>query len=179
MIALNVPQTGRMMSTNGADEKCWHQAHAVNLTGEYRAFISNRFQHVYTLIRRQDRNLPVGNLEGDQLFPSWNAIFTKRYAFNPEIPIYSFNGTDVLKSSIWPFKHIWHGSKQDGNKHDRMNCRSWLSRSSKDVSTATALNGRVSALDQEEFPCSSNLIVLCVQVNPNRRRYRSTKKYTL
>lgn len=170
MIALNAPQTGRMMSTNGADEMCWRQAHAANLTGEFTAFISNRFQHVYTIVPIRNRNLPVGNLQGDQLFPSWNSIFTKRYAFNPAIPIYSFNGTDVLKSSVWPFKHIWHGSKENGNKRDRKNCRSWLSRSSQDFSTATALNGRVPALDQEEFPCSSNLIVLCVEVNPRRRR---------
>ena len=63
MIALNAPQTGRMMSTNGADEMCWRQAHAANLTGEFTAFISNRFQHVYTIVPIRNRNLPVGNLQ--------------------------------------------------------------------------------------------------------------------
>lgn len=168
--------TGRMLSVRGADERCWQQAREANLTGIYRAFISNRFQHIYTIVHQEDRNLPVGNLQGDQLFPSWDSIFTKRYAFNPDIPIYSFNGSNVLESPIWPFKHIWHGSHQNGEKY-RKNCRSWLSNSSQDFSTAAALNGRSPVLEEREFPCSSNLIVLCVRVNPTmRRRLRSVDK---
>ena len=63
MVALDLPQNGMMRSVRGADEKCWRQARQANLTGIYRAFISNRFQHVYTIVHREDRNLPVGNLE--------------------------------------------------------------------------------------------------------------------
>lgn len=70
-----------------------------------------------------------------------------------------------------PFKHIWHGSRQYGERHPK-NCRSWLSESSEQFSTATALNGRSPTLDEREFPCSSSLIVLCVQVNPTQRRRR-------
>ena len=62
-MALNLPQTGLMRSVRGADEKCWRQARKANLTGTYRAFISNRYQHVYTIVHREDRNLPVGNLK--------------------------------------------------------------------------------------------------------------------
>ena len=63
MVALNAPVNGRMLSVRGADELCWQQSREQNLTGKYRAFISNRFQHVYTIVHREDRNLPVGNLE--------------------------------------------------------------------------------------------------------------------
>ena len=54
---------GRMLSVRGADEHCWQQSRGQNLTGKYRAFISNRFQHLYSIIHRQDRSLPVGNLQ--------------------------------------------------------------------------------------------------------------------
>ena len=74
-----------------------------------------------------------------------------------------------------PFKHIWHGSRENGEKYPS-NCRRWLSSSSQDFSTASALNGREPALAERKFPCSSNLIVLCVQTNPTkRRRFRSSK----
>lgn len=76
-----------------------------------------------------------------------------------------------------PFKHIWHGSLENGNKHPS-NCRSWLSNRSQDFSTASALNGREPALAEQRFPCSSKLIVLCVQINPaKRRRFRSSYKF--
>lgn len=76
-----------------------------------------------------------------------------------------------------PFKHIWHGSRENGNKYPT-NCRSWLSSSSGDFSTASALNGREPALAEQEFPCSSDLIVLCVRINPvRRRRFRSSHKF--
>ena len=62
-MALNEPMNGRMLSVRGADEHCWQQSRGQNLTGKYRAFISNRFQHLYSIIHRQDRSLPVGNLQ--------------------------------------------------------------------------------------------------------------------
>ena len=62
-MALNEPMNGRMLSVRGADEHCWQQSREQNLTGKYRAFISNRFQHLYSIIHRQDRSLPVGNLQ--------------------------------------------------------------------------------------------------------------------
>lgn len=179
MIALNAPQTGEMRSVKGVDEMCWRQSRAANLTGAYRAFISNTLQHVYSIIHRRDRNLPVGNLQGDQLFPSWNSLFKSRYAFNPDIPLYSFNGSNVLKDPAWPLKHIWHGSRKDGHKYP-LNCRRWMSSRSRDSSTASALNGRELALAEREFPCSSDLVVLCVHINPTlRHRYRSRHKKVL
>lgn len=55
-----------------------------------------------------------------------------------------------------------------------------MSSRSKDSSTASALNGRELALAEREFPCSSNLVVLCVHINPTlRRRYRSRHKKVL
>ena len=61
--ALNEPMNGRMQSTRGIDERCWEQSRAANLTGAYRGFISNRLQHIYSIIHKEDRNLPVGNLQ--------------------------------------------------------------------------------------------------------------------
>ena len=63
MVALDTPQTGQMHSVRGVDEMCWRHSRAANLTGAYRAFISNRLQHVYSIIHREDRDLPVGNLQ--------------------------------------------------------------------------------------------------------------------
>ena len=89
-------------------------------------------------------------------------------------------GRDIALALVMfhrPFKHIWHGSRENGNKYPT-NCRSWLSSSSQDFSTASALNGRELALAEQELPCSSNLIVLCVQINPaRRRRFRSSHKF--
>ncbi|KAJ7389016.1 Collagenase NC10 and Endostatin [Desmophyllum pertusum] len=179
MVALNLPLNGWMNSIGGIDRKCWEQSRAANLTGAYRAFLSNRLQHVKSIVHKEDRTLPVGNIQGDQLFPSWDSIFTSRYAFNPDIPIYSFNGSNVVTDPTWPFKHIWHGSRENGIKYPS-NCRSWLSSSRKDSSTASALNGRESALFEREFPCNSDFIVLCVHINPTRRRrFRSSNKRVL
>ena len=63
MVALNLPMSGRIGSTKGIDEQCWRQSLAANLTGKYRGFISNRLQHVYSIVHKKDRNLPVGNLQ--------------------------------------------------------------------------------------------------------------------
>ena len=55
-----------------------------------------------------------------------------------------------------------------------------MSNSSKDLSSASALNGRAPALDEQEFPCNSKLIVLCVRINPTlRRRFRATHKHVV
>ena len=55
-----------------------------------------------------------------------------------------------------------------------------MSNSSKDLSSASALNGRTPALDEQEFPCNSKLIVLCVRINPTlRRRFRAAHKHVV
>jgi hypothetical protein len=40
-------------------------------------------------------------LKGEQLFPTWEGMFKDDEAFNPDIPLLSFDGRDVRKDPRW------------------------------------------------------------------------------
>lgn len=62
MYALNTPQEGYMIGgISGADFKCWKQAKAAGLKGTYRAFLSSPLQDIRTIVRKQDKGLPIAN----------------------------------------------------------------------------------------------------------------------
>jgi len=51
-----------MGSLSGIDSQCLRQAERTGLAGTFRAFLSNKLQHIYTIVPRQYRDLPVANL---------------------------------------------------------------------------------------------------------------------
>uniref|UniRef100_A0A3P8TX89 Collagenase NC10/endostatin domain-containing protein n=1 Tax=Amphiprion percula TaxID=161767 RepID=A0A3P8TX89_AMPPE len=125
LVALNSPQTGAMRGIRGADFMCFTQAQAIGMKGTFRAFLSARLQDLQSIVRKADRDsLPVVNLKDEVLFDSWDAIFNDG-RMKDGVPIYSFDGRDVLNDSAWPEKTMWHGSTSGGQRHVDSFCETW------------------------------------------------------
>uniref|UniRef100_A0A3Q3KS78 Collagenase NC10/endostatin domain-containing protein n=1 Tax=Monopterus albus TaxID=43700 RepID=A0A3Q3KS78_MONAL len=126
LIALNAPQTGNMRGIRGADFLCFQQARAVGLKGTFRAFLSSKLQDLYTIVRRSDRDgFPILNLKDQVLFSSWESIFNDASRMRENVPMYSFDGRDILRDSAWPEKMVWHGSSNKGHRQTDHYCETW------------------------------------------------------
>uniref|UniRef100_A0A8C4RSI8 Uncharacterized protein n=1 Tax=Erpetoichthys calabaricus TaxID=27687 RepID=A0A8C4RSI8_ERPCA len=126
LVALNAPLSGDMMGIRGADNQCFQQARAMGLVSTYRAFLSSQLQDLATIVKKADRfNTPIVNLKGEILFNNWIEIFANNGQFNPQIPIYSFDGRNVLTDPSWPQKMIWHGSSPGGIRLMSSYCEAW------------------------------------------------------
>lgn len=61
-----------------------------------------RIQNLDSIVKPEDRELPITNLRGDVLFNSWNSIFSAQGGFFSQAPrIYSFSGKNVLNDPTW------------------------------------------------------------------------------
>uniref|UniRef100_A0A3Q3JGB6 Collagenase NC10/endostatin domain-containing protein n=1 Tax=Monopterus albus TaxID=43700 RepID=A0A3Q3JGB6_MONAL len=127
LVALNQPHSGDMMGLDMADRMCYEQAKAMGLAPNYRAFISSHKQDlVYVVYPGIRETLPVTNLRGDVMFRNWQSIFNgDGGTINTRIPIYSFDGRDVLADPFWPQKSIWHGSTSTGLRAMDKHCETW------------------------------------------------------
>jgi hypothetical protein len=174
--ALNEPHTGKMRGLSSINYKCYKQARNARLPpGSFRAMLSDKHQSLKYIVNEDYRHLPIVNLQGQMLFPSWNDMFeplTTPYAFNPDTPLYSFNGKDVRQSSRWPTKKFWHGSHANGDVHkskDLCNIRpsdnsAWKSQSPSKITMAASIINKTTAINEEPTTCDQRLIVLCVQI---------------
>lgn len=163
MAALNTPIMGSMGGLRGADSQCFRQARSAGLAGTFRAFLASPNQDLHAIVDRDEvAQVPILNLKNELLFFNWNSLFTGDGAsFNPNAPIYSFDGGNVLTDSKWPFKLVWHGADGQGRHKHGHSCTGWRS-SSDDVGQASALqSGRL--LDQHTHHCASHFVVLCVE----------------
>lgn len=67
MYALNYPLKGLVEGSeslnglNGADYECYRQSKEAGLNGTFRAFLSSRVQDVKSIVREEDRMLPIMN----------------------------------------------------------------------------------------------------------------------
>uniref|UniRef100_A0A3Q3S5F1 Collagenase NC10/endostatin domain-containing protein n=1 Tax=Mastacembelus armatus TaxID=205130 RepID=A0A3Q3S5F1_9TELE len=163
LIALNSPQTGNMRGIRGADFLCFQQARAVGLKGTFRAFLSSKLQDLYTIVRRSDRDsLPIVNLKDQVLFSSWESIFSDVSKMRENVPIYSFDGRDILRDSAWPEKMVWHGSSNRGHRQTDHYCETWRAGDHAVTGLASSLqSGHL--LQQTSSSCSSSYIVLCIE----------------
>ncbi|XP_067837000.1 collagen alpha-1(XV) chain-like isoform X2 [Heptranchias perlo] len=173
LVALNTPLSGNMRGIRGADLQCFQQARAMGSLSTYRAFLSSQLQDLYTVVRKADRlNMPVVNLKGEVLFDSWESIFKSHATFNADIPIYSFDGRNVMKDSSWPHKIIWHGSSESGGRVMTNYCGAWRTTDMTLTGNASPLtSGKL--LDQHSYNCANNFIVLCIEnsyFHDHRRR---------
>ncbi|XP_057303656.1 collagen alpha-1(XV) chain-like isoform X2 [Hydractinia symbiolongicarpus] len=169
LMALNAPQSGQMGGVVGADYLCHKQAEVVNLPGRtFRAFLSNSYQNIRDLVDQDTARLPVANFRGEKIFDSYESIYnaTMFAAFNPKIPIYSFNNRDVRHDENWPIKKIWHGSHAHGEHHfNKKSCSNWKSNVKSKKATASSLLSYTPALNEELTRCHRKLIVLCIQTS--------------
>lgn len=161
-MALNSPQTGAMRGIHRADLLCFSQAQAIGLKGTFRAFLSAKLQDLHSIVRKADRQgVPIVNLKDEVLFDSWEDIFTNS-RMKDNVPIYSFDGKNVMTDSTWPQKQIWHGSTAQGQRHMDSYCETWrvgeqaLTGISSDLQSGQLLQ-------QTSSSCSSSLIVLCIE----------------
>uniref|UniRef100_A0A8C6ZGZ4 Collagen alpha-1(XV) chain n=1 Tax=Nothoprocta perdicaria TaxID=30464 RepID=A0A8C6ZGZ4_NOTPE len=160
LVALNLPLAGDMR----ADFQCFQQAQLAGLTSTYRAFLSSHLQDLATVVRKTDRyNLPIVNLKGETLFSNWESIFNGNGGqFNPHVPIYSFDGRNVMTDPSWPQKVIWHGSTANGIRLVSNYCEAWHTADIAVMGQASPLKtGKL--LDQKAYSCSNQFIVLCIE----------------
>lgn len=173
LVALNAPFSGNMGGTRGADNQCYQQARAMGLVSTYRAFLSSHLQDLASIVKRGDRfNMPILNLKGEVLFHNWMSIFSGNGGvFQPEIPIYSFDGRNVMSDPSWPQRMVWHGSSADGIRLTSSYCDDWRTGHMAVTGQASLLHsGRL--LGQHTRSCSSQFIVLCIENSYVQEAYR-------
>lgn len=164
LIALNAPHTGNMRGIRGADFLCFQQARAIGLKGTFRAFLSSKLQDLYTIVRRSDReSVPIVNLKDQLLFSSWESMFGDNASkMRENVPIYSFDGRDILRDSAWPEKMVWHGSSNKGHRQTDQYCETWRAGDRAVTGLASSLqSGHL--LQQSSSSCSGSYIVLCIE----------------
>ncbi|XP_037078278.1 collagen alpha-1(I) chain-like isoform X2 [Pollicipes pollicipes] len=172
LAALNEPHHGDKMGLRGFDYECYRQARRSNLHSTFRALLSSRTQNLDSIVRTEDRTLPVVNIKGDLLFESWKSIYKGDGGVFAQRPtVYSFDGKDVLQDALWPQKIVWHGATERGERDLDNYCDAWHSSSADKVGMASSLfHSRL--LEQETYACNNRFIVLCVEVGNMRRRRR-------
>lgn len=168
LVALNQPHSGDMMGLDTADRMCYEQAKAMGLPPNYRAFISSHRQDLVHVVYPGFREtLPVTNLRGDVMFRNWRSVFNGDGGpINARIPIYSFDGRDVLADPFWPQKSIWHGSTSRGHRVVDKHCETWRADHMSVVGQSSSLTSGL-LLGQQTRSCSNQYIVLCIETHKN------------
>ncbi|XP_034416582.1 collagen alpha-1(XVIII) chain-like isoform X2 [Cyclopterus lumpus] len=168
LVALNQPHSGDMMGLDIADRMCYEQSKAMGLDPNYRAFISSHSQDlVHTVYPGLRETLPVTNLRGDVMFRNWRSIFNGDGGpMDARIPIYSFDGRDVLADPFWPQKSIWHGSTSRGLRVVDKHCETWRADHVSVTGQSSSLTSGL-LLGQQTRSCSNQYIVLCIENNKN------------
>uniref|UniRef100_A0A8C7UE57 Collagenase NC10/endostatin domain-containing protein n=1 Tax=Oncorhynchus mykiss TaxID=8022 RepID=A0A8C7UE57_ONCMY len=163
LVALNAPFSGDMRGIRGADFQCYQQARTMGLTATYRAFMSSHLQDLATIVKKGDRySMPVINLKGEVLYGSWMNIFSGNGVLDPSIPIYSFDGRNVMTDPTWPQKLVWHGSSTVGIRMTTNYCEAWRAGDMAVTGQASLLQtGRL--LGQHTRSCSNRFVVLCIE----------------
>jgi hypothetical protein len=167
LVALNHGYTGNLGGLSGANSKCVAQASAAGLTGTFKALLSTTIQSAKGIMPSTKASGQVYNTKGQQLYSSWNAMFTPS-TWATGTTIYAFDGRLVDEgtgaSPDWNDADAWHGSTSTGTVRIGYTCGDW---------TVTTGSGSVGEVDLNTFlttietrACSLNLAVLCVRI-PN------------
>ncbi|KAA8580544.1 hypothetical protein FQN60_013502 [Etheostoma spectabile] len=168
LVALNQPHSGDMMGLDVADRMCYEQAKAMGLAPNYRAFISSQRQDLVHVVYPGFREtLPVTNLRGDLMFRNWRSVFNGDGGpLDARIPIYSFDGRDVLADPFWPQKSIWHGSTSRGFRVVDKHCETWRADHMSVMGQSSSLTSGL-LLGQDTRSCSNQYIILCIETHKN------------
>lgn len=175
MAALNEAYTGDVHGVRGADYSCYREAKRAGLKGTFRAFLSSRVQNIDSIVRQNDRKLPVSNIRGEVLFNSWNEMFKGDGAPFPHPPrIYSFSGKNVLTDLSWPNKVVWHGAMLNGERNLDSSCDAWHTGYSDKYGLAGSLHGP-RLLEQTTYSCDKRLILLCIEATSEQFAQRKRR----
>ena len=64
MVALNKPSNGRMNGIGAIDYQCYKDAQNAGLdAGTFRAFLSDSYQDISSLVSERYKNLPIANIK--------------------------------------------------------------------------------------------------------------------
>ncbi|XP_066442134.1 collagen alpha-1(XV) chain-like [Eleutherodactylus coqui] len=163
LIALNIPLSGDMTGIRGADLQCYRQAQEISLFGTFRALLSSSSQSLSSIVRKTDRGLPIVNLKGEVLIKNWDSLFdSKLFLQKSGVPIYSFNGRNILSDPLWPHKAFWHGCSQRGSSVRGRNCKEWRSQVNAEGLASPFTNHWLQ--ENDSFSCSQTLAVLCIEI---------------
>lgn len=163
LVALNTPLTGNLGSIHSVNKLCRTQAQAMGIRDDYKAFLSHHLQDLIDTVQPMYRtNMPIVNLRGEVLFKNWHSIFSS-HLLPPGVPLYSFDGRDVMSDPFWPQKAVWHGSSERGKRLSALNCESWRAGDMAITGQASFLYSGL--LNQQTRSCSNRFIVLCVQTS--------------
>jgi hypothetical protein len=163
MAALNNGYNGNLGGITGANTLCQNQAVAAGYSGTWKAFLSSSTQNVKDLIPVAQQTLPVVNLKGQNMYASWNTMFTQSGWNTTATYLWAFNGAFVDEgqaSPDWYDADGWHGSTSAGIA-TTYTCSDWTS------STGSGSNGEWDFRDllgSETSSCSSVLAVACVRM---------------
>lgn len=170
LVALNTPLTGNLGSIHSVNNLCRTQAQAMGIRDDYKAFLSHHLQDLIDIMQPMYRtNMPIVNLRGEVLFKSWDSIFSS-HLLPPGVPLYSFDGRDVMSDPFWPQKAVWHGSSERGERLSALNCESWRAADMAITGQASFLYSGL--LNQQTRSCSNRFIVLCVETSHERQSLR-------
>ncbi|XP_037312331.2 collagen alpha-1(XVIII) chain-like isoform X1 [Pungitius pungitius] len=166
LVALNQPHSGDMTGLDAADRMCYEQAKAMGLAPNFRAFISSQRQDLVHVVYPGFREtLPVTNLRGDVMFSNWRSIFNGDGGpMDARVPIYSFDGRDVMADPFWPQKSIWHGSTSRGLRAVDKHCETWRADHISVAGQSSSLTSGL-LLGQQTRSCSNQYIVLCIETH--------------
>lgn len=164
LTALNNAHDGALGGTAAADALCAAQAKAAGYGGTFRAFLSSSTQNVKDLITGSAAAQPVLNTHGQELFPSWTAVFsTSTWASGSYL--YAFDGKKVDENTgaapPWYDARGWTGSTTTGLVSPNQTCQDW---------TSAAGLGASGELDMRRLlfsytnSCNQTLAVVCVRV---------------
>ncbi|XP_044155728.1 collagen alpha-1(XV) chain-like isoform X1 [Bufo gargarizans] len=163
LIALNIPLSGDMTGIRGADLQCYRQAQEMSLFGTFRALLSSSSQSLSSIVKKTDRGLPIVNLKGELLIRNWNSLFDSKLSLHKsDVPIYSFNGRNVLSDTLWPHKAFWHGCGQRGSSVRGRNCKEW--RNQVNAEGLASPFTRQWLQENDSFSCTKTLAVLCIEI---------------
>ncbi|XP_040187279.1 collagen alpha-1(XVIII) chain-like isoform X2 [Rana temporaria] len=163
LVALNVPLSGDMIGIRGADLQCHRQAQEMALYGTFRAILASSTQSLISIVKKTHRSLPIVNLKGEGIFRNWISFFDSKLApQKSDVPIYSFNGRNILTDPVWSEKSFWHGSSQRGTTIRNRNCKEWRSHTNAE-GLASPTTGHW-LKENNSFSCSQPLAVLCIEI---------------
>ena len=158
------------------------QAGRAGLRGTFRAFLSSGERSLENIVRYRDRDLPVVNMKGEVLYSAWRDIFhDPSQPLLTSQPLYSFSGKDVLNSSSWATKYIWHGAGQEwgADLSPRGTCDHWRTASPLAVGLASKIGTQASnLLAPQRVHCNKELVVLCIESTSPSALYARKKRST-
>ena len=169
LAALNEAHTGNLGGITGADALCQTQATAAGYGGVWKAFLSGSTRNVKDLITGTNATTkPVVNLQGQQMYATWSAIFGSTTWATTASYMYTFGGKYVNEGQVspdWYDARGWTGTALTGGTASN-HCNNWTTSASSSYGASGEWDFRQMFKYTTES-CSRYLAVGCVLTNPS------------